>query len=134
VLSGKRALILADDAKDAAQVRRLLPPAGCALLVTSRNRFSLPGMAAIYLGMLPPDEAEKLLLKICPRIGAHAGELAKLCGYLPLALRVSAGVLAGLALFDQERRHNDAGWEWAMERAGEPEADVLLRDYTKATA
>jgi hypothetical protein len=31
VLADKRALILADDAKDAAQVRPLLPPAGCAL-------------------------------------------------------------------------------------------------------
>jgi hypothetical protein len=42
-LSGKRALILADDAIDAAQVRPLLPPQGCALLVTSRQRFSCQG-------------------------------------------------------------------------------------------
>lgn len=93
MLAGKRALILADDAKDAAQVRSLLPPQGCALLVTSRNRFGLPGMVALDLGTLSPKEAEKLLLEICPRIGKHAAELARLCGYLPLALRVSAGLL-----------------------------------------
>ena len=93
LLTGKRVLILADDAKDAAQVRPLLPPAGCALLVTSRNRFVLPGMAALDLGTLPPGDAEKLVLEICPRIGAYAPRLAQLCGYLALALRVSAGVL-----------------------------------------
>jgi tetratricopeptide (TPR) repeat protein len=93
VLASKHILILADDARDAAQVRLLMPPAGCALLITSRNRFSLPGMATLDLGVLPPEEAKKLLLEICPRIGEHAPQLARLCGYLPLALRISAGLL-----------------------------------------
>jgi tetratricopeptide (TPR) repeat protein len=93
-LSGMRTLIVADDAMDAAQVRPLLPPPGSALLITSRQRFSLPGMAMIDLHTLPPEDAERLLLEICPRIGGHAKELAKLCGYLPLALRVSASLLA----------------------------------------
>jgi hypothetical protein len=43
VLSGKRVLILADDARDATQVRPLLPPRGCALL---RARSSHPGARA----------------------------------------------------------------------------------------
>lgn len=93
-LAGKRVIVLADDAKDAAQVRPLLPPTSCALLVTSRNRFVLPGMISVDLGMLAPADAEVLLLDICPRIGEHAPELAKLCGYLPLALRVTASLLA----------------------------------------
>jgi tetratricopeptide (TPR) repeat protein len=93
-LSGKRALIFADDALDAAQVSPLLPPQGCALLITSRQRFSLPGMAMIDLHTLPAEDAERLLLEICPRVGEHARKLAKLCGYLPLALRVSASLLA----------------------------------------
>jgi hypothetical protein len=92
-LNGKQVLILADDAKDVAQVRPLMPPPGCALLVTSRHRFSLPGMTALDLGTLPPEQAEKLLQEICPRIDSYASELAKLCGYLPLALRVSASLL-----------------------------------------
>jgi tetratricopeptide (TPR) repeat protein len=51
-------------------------------------------MKRFDLGTLGEAEAEKLLLDIAPRIGEHAGRLAKLCGYLPLALRVSANVLA----------------------------------------
>jgi hypothetical protein len=94
ILTGKHVLILADDARDASQVRPLLPPAGCALLITSRQRFTLPGMTALDLETLSPEEAEQLLRDICPRIGNHASQLAQLCGYLPLALRVSAGVLA----------------------------------------
>jgi tetratricopeptide (TPR) repeat protein len=94
VLTGKRVLILADDAKDAAQVRPLLPPPGCGLLVTSRNHFALPGMATLDLRTLPEADAEALLCEICPRICADAMVLAKLCGYLPLALRVSASFLA----------------------------------------
>jgi tetratricopeptide (TPR) repeat protein len=93
-LNGKRVLVLADDARDAAQVRPLHPPARCALLVTSRHSFTLPGMRRFDLGTLDPAEAEGLLLEIEPRIGEHAPALAKLCGYLPLALRVSATLLA----------------------------------------
>jgi hypothetical protein len=92
-LSGKRALILADDAHGIGQIRPLMPPAGCALLVTTRNRFSLPGMQTLDLEVLSPTDAEALLLEICPRIDQLAQELAKLCGYLPLALRASAGLL-----------------------------------------
>src|SRR5215212_1096972 len=92
-LHGKRILILADDAHNAAQVRSLVPPAGCALLVTSRQRFVLPAMSNIDLGVLLPDEAEQLLHTICPRIGSAAPQLAMLCGYLPLALRISASLL-----------------------------------------
>jgi tetratricopeptide (TPR) repeat protein len=93
-LHGKRVLVLADDARDAAQVRPLHPPAGCALLITSRQTFALPGMQRFDLGTLDPAEAAALLRDIEPRIGEHAPALAKLCGYLPLALRVSAELLA----------------------------------------
>jgi hypothetical protein len=75
-------------------VRPLLPPAGCALLITSRYTFKLPGMQRLDLGTLSEQEAVALLLDIAPRIGEHAPELAKLCGRLPLALRVSASLLA----------------------------------------
>ena len=45
------------------------------------------------LGTLSEHEASTLLRTICPRIGATAAELAQHCGYLPLALRVSATFL-----------------------------------------
>ena len=62
VLQGQRALVLLDDARDAKQVRPLLPPEGCLLLVTTRQRFALPGLQALDLGRLPQGEAVALLL------------------------------------------------------------------------
>jgi tetratricopeptide (TPR) repeat protein len=93
-LRGKHVLVVADDAKDKTQVESLIPPAGCALLITSRQRFSLPGMKQLELKPLPLDEAERLLLSICPRIGCSAAHLAQLHGSLPLALRIDASNLA----------------------------------------
>ncbi|HET8660193.1 MAG TPA: tetratricopeptide repeat protein [Micromonosporaceae bacterium] len=94
VLSGQRVLVLADDASDASQVRPLLPPPGCALLVTSRQRFSLPGMTTVDLEQLTEAEAVELLKSVCDRVPpAQARALARACGYLPLALRVSGSVL-----------------------------------------
>lgn len=93
-LHDRRALILADDAHDAAQVRPLLPPPGCALLITSRMRFSLPGMAIVDLDQLGKDEAITLLCRMCDRLSvAEAQVIARACGYLPLALRVSGSML-----------------------------------------
>jgi tetratricopeptide (TPR) repeat protein len=94
LLQGQRVLILADDARDAAQVRPLLAPASCALLITSRMRFTLPGMTTIDLEQLPAETASTLLRTICPRLSeAEAQALERMCGSLPLALRVSGGLL-----------------------------------------
>lgn len=94
VLHGKRALLLMDSAKDATQVKLLIPPTGCAFLVTSRNHFALPGLQATNLDILPPTDAEALLLRIARRIGGEAKAIAKLCGYLPQALRMAATAVA----------------------------------------
>ncbi|MCX7840913.1 MAG: DUF4062 domain-containing protein, partial [Anaerolineae bacterium] len=99
LLNGKRALILLDNVADAAQVKPLLPPPGCALLITSRRYVTLPGLQPLRLDVLSPAEALALLQEICPRL-AHASvaqardEIARLCGYLPLALRIAASTLA----------------------------------------
>ena len=93
-LDGKRALLLMDNAASAEQVAPLIPPAGCVLVVTSRWHFTLPGLAAKNLDTLTAGDARALLLAIAPRIGEWADEIAKLCGCLPLALRLAAGVLA----------------------------------------
>src|ERR1043166_3652006 len=94
VLEGKRALLLMDNARDAAQVEPLIPPDTCVLLVTSRQHFTLPGLYAKRLDTLTPAESRELLLKIAPRIGNSADDLATLCGQLPLALRLAASALA----------------------------------------
>jgi len=95
VLEGKRVLLLLDNAADDKQVIPLLPPKGCAALVTSRQNFTLPGMPQPFsLDTMKPEEARDLLLRICPRIGDRAEELARLCGHLPLALQAAASFLA----------------------------------------
>jgi len=93
VLFDKRALILLDNAASREQVEPLLPPAGSALLITSRDKFALADMKEKDLGVLPLEDAKKLLLEIAGRIGGHAEELANLCGCLPLALRNAAYAL-----------------------------------------
>lgn len=93
VLSGKRTLILLDNAFSREQVEPLLPPEGSALLITSRNKFALPGLKEKDLNILRLEDAKKLLLEVEGRIGEHAEELANLCGRLPLALRNAAYAL-----------------------------------------
>ena len=94
VLHGKLALLLMDNARDRAQVEPLIPPAGCALIVTSRQRFTLPGLYEKDLDALQSADACELLLTIAKRIGDNADKIARLCGCLPLALRVAASAIA----------------------------------------
>lgn len=111
VLSSKRALILLDNVANREQVEPLLPPTGSALLITTRNRFALAGLMENDLDVLPLSDAKRLLLEISERIGEHAGELAKLCGCLPLALRNAAYVLAekkNMSVVDYLERLKDA--------------------------
>jgi DNA-binding SARP family transcriptional activator/Tfp pilus assembly protein PilF len=100
VVAGKRMLVLLDNARDAAQVRPLIPGGqSCLVLVTSRNRLtSLVAAEAAHsltLGLLAQQEARELLVR---RIGVKrveaepqaADELIELCAGLPLALSVIA--------------------------------------------
>jgi len=93
-LHDQRALLLMDNARDKQQVETLVPTAGCVLLVTSRQHFTLPGMFGRNLDRMPRADAITLLLSIAGRIGPHADKIARLCGDLPLALRVAASALA----------------------------------------
>jgi tetratricopeptide (TPR) repeat protein len=93
-LDGKRALILLDNAADSAQVLPLRPPAGCALLVTSRETLALPGMKRLTLEQLQPTEARDLLISIAPRTPQDSADrICYLCGYLPLALRAAGSLI-----------------------------------------
>jgi tetratricopeptide (TPR) repeat protein/cellulose biosynthesis protein BcsQ len=93
-----RVLLFLDNAANADQIRPLLPPPNCLLLITSRNQFSLPGLATRNIDCLPPAESQKLLLNLAPRIQGHETAAAKLCGHLPLALEVFAGAINNKSL------------------------------------
>jgi tetratricopeptide (TPR) repeat protein len=100
-LAGHRILVVLDNAADEAQVRPLLPGSpGCAALITSRAALTgLPGVNAYNLDVLGLEEGVELLAKIAgqTRIEAEleqARRIVKLCGYLPLAVRIAGGKLA----------------------------------------
>ncbi|MFE7271173.1 BTAD domain-containing putative transcriptional regulator [Streptomyces sp. NPDC057623] len=105
LLAGRRLLVLLDNAASAAQVRPLLPGSpSCCVVVTSRNRLgdlvARDGAHALPLDLLLPDEARALLGEAlgAERLSAEplaVDALIRLCGSLPLALRVAAARLAG---------------------------------------
>ncbi|GGM01266.1 helix-turn-helix domain-containing protein [Micromonospora yangpuensis] len=101
-LSGEgRGLLVLDNARDEAQVRPLLPNGpGWLVLVSSRSALAgLAGVRRVPLRVLSEEEAQLLLTGAVGggRIAtesAAAVELGRLCGRLPLALRVAANRLA----------------------------------------
>jgi DNA-binding SARP family transcriptional activator len=105
LLADRRMLVLLDNAASAEQVRPLLPSSPtCCVVVTSRNRLgdlvAHDGAHALSLDLLQPDEARALLSRTLgtDRLAADepaVGELIRLCGSLPLALRMAAARLAG---------------------------------------
>ncbi|MFF5980976.1 BTAD domain-containing putative transcriptional regulator [Streptomyces olindensis] len=101
VLAGRRVLVLLDNARDAAQIRPLLPGTdGCAALVTSRVRMvDLAGAHLVDLDVMSPDEALALFTKIVgeERVASErkaALDVVAACGFLPLAIRIAASRLA----------------------------------------
>jgi DNA-binding SARP family transcriptional activator/tetratricopeptide (TPR) repeat protein len=101
VLADRRVLVMLDNAAGEAQVRPLLPSgAGCATLVTSRPRLAgLEGAHTLTLDVFRPAEALALLTTVTgpERVAAEpeaAREIVRLCGYLPLAVRIAAARLA----------------------------------------
>lgn len=100
-LGGRRCLLILDNAADEAQLRPLLPgPGGSTVLITSRRMLGgLEGVLRIGLDPLAPDESAGLLRSIAgqagdPSVAGQVGEVARLCGHLPLALRIAGTRLA----------------------------------------
>jgi DNA-binding SARP family transcriptional activator len=105
ILADRRVLVVLDDVRDAEQVQPLLPAASSSfVLVTSRIRLdglvARTGAKMLPLGTLGADAAD-LLIEHMAGVPAHhrdreqRRELARLCGHLPLALRIAAARLAG---------------------------------------
>jgi tetratricopeptide (TPR) repeat protein len=114
-------LVVLDNARDAAQVRPLLPgTASSAVLVTTRSRMpDLASTRLVDLNVLDDDDALKLFVKVVGEQRAAAepeatAELLEACAGLPLAIRICAArlvtrtgwTIAGMAarLRDQHRR------------------------------
>ncbi|MBB5939862.1 AfsR/SARP family transcriptional regulator [Streptomyces zagrosensis] len=100
-LAGRKVLTLLDNARDAAQVRPLLPGAeGCAALITSRARMiDLASAHLVDLDVMSPEEALVLFTRIVgeERVNSErdaAMDVVAACGFLPLALRIAASRLA----------------------------------------
>ncbi|MET7473011.1 tetratricopeptide repeat protein [Streptomyces sp. NPDC005648] len=106
LLAERRVLIVLDNARDADQVRPLLPGApGCLALITSRNRLTglavTEGAHLLPVDLLTPAEARALL---AARLGAvrmaaepaAVDEIVVRCAGLPLALAVVAARASGL--------------------------------------
>lgn len=100
LLAEQRALVVLDNARDAEQVRPLLPGGrSCIVVVTSRRR--LTGLIATHdavpvtVGLLSPQESRDLLIRrLGPeRVATDAeavSQLIEICAGLPLALAIAA--------------------------------------------
>ncbi|MEU6150028.1 helix-turn-helix domain-containing protein [Actinosynnema sp. NPDC047251] len=102
LLRSRSTLIVLDNAADEAQVRPLLATGlGSLVLVTSRQVLGgLEAVARLGLDVLERDDSVALLGAIAGRSrvaaeDAAAREVARLCGHLPLALRIAGNRLAG---------------------------------------
>jgi DNA-binding SARP family transcriptional activator len=105
LLAERRVLVVLDNAASPEQVRPLLPGSpGCMVLVTSRDRLAglvaRDGAQVLTLDVLAPAEAYTLLARTigADRVAAEpeaTKTLARLCAYLPLALRIAAATLTG---------------------------------------
>jgi len=100
-MADRRVLVVLDNAADEAQVRPLLPASqGCAALVTSRTQLSgLEAAHPLCLDVLDPRQAVQLLAKLAGpgRVAAEpeaAAAIVRLCGWLPLAVRIAGARLA----------------------------------------
>ncbi|MGX7824620.1 BTAD domain-containing putative transcriptional regulator [Actinokineospora sp. 24-640] len=154
LLANRKMLVVLDNAASAEQCRPLLPSApGCVAIVTSRS--DLRGLTVVNdatmvrLDVLDPREARALLGELLgeplgeplgdlpeeplgdtPHTAVEPGsvdELAQLCGYLPLALRIAAANLVGgqhatVSDYVTALREGDRMTELAIE--GDPDTAV----------
>ncbi|MPZ26595.1 MAG: hypothetical protein GEV12_09075 [Micromonosporaceae bacterium] len=100
-LARRRVLLVLDNVASDRQIRPLIPGGrGCAVIAISRARLGASfGAHLLDLDVLDGPTASGLLAHLAgtSRTEAEPGavaELAQLCGYLPLALRIAGGRLA----------------------------------------
>jgi tetratricopeptide (TPR) repeat protein len=112
-LAGKRLLVLLDDVEHAAQVKPLIPAsADCVVLVTSRGQLEelvFDGAEVVHVAPLDDNSSHALLVAMIgiERVTtdpAAVTAIARICGGLPVALRICGAQLAG------PRRDKPVSW------------------------
>jgi DNA-binding XRE family transcriptional regulator len=110
LLTGRRVLLVLDDARDAGQVRPLIPNSpGCGVIVTSRHQLAdVEGCRPLPLGPLPAAAARELLATIVgperlAREPVATELLLSACGGIPLALKIVALRLASRPAWSVQR-------------------------------
>ena len=100
-LADQRVLVILDNARDARQVRALLPGhGGCGVLITSRRRMAdLAAAHLVDLSTMPVVDALNLFAETTGTAGAladreSATKVVHACGRLPLAVRIAGARLA----------------------------------------
>ncbi|MGB3439472.1 MAG: helix-turn-helix domain-containing protein [Actinophytocola sp.] len=128
LMAGTRRLVMLDNVATADDVRLLMPGAAeCTVVVTSRRVLSALAVTheahRVPVGPLEPDHSASLMTHFIGEraLGEFAAvaELTRLCGHLPLALRVAAE----LAVVHPARSLADLADEIGAERLEALEAD-----------
>ncbi|GAB3953136.1 BTAD domain-containing putative transcriptional regulator [Kribbella albertanoniae] len=114
-LADRSVLLVLDDARDAAQVRPLLPGrAGSAVLVTSRSALggliALDGAIGLRVSTLTDDDSAVLIRLLLDATDDDAvRELVAACSGLPLALRIAGANAARGSIAEYVARMRTAG-------------------------
>ena len=125
ILNGRRVILFLDNAASKEQVSALIPPEGSLVILTSRIRLAIPGLLGCDVDLMTPGDAREMVLKIAPRLDQRADELARLCGYLPHALRKSASLLL---------EYRDLTVDDCMNRIAQPHERRAFVEYAIAPA
>jgi DNA-binding SARP family transcriptional activator/tetratricopeptide (TPR) repeat protein len=134
LLSERRVLLVLDDARDADQVRAILPGSPtCRTIVTSRLELAglvaVDGAHPVALAVLSDVEARQMLAH---RLGAKrvsaepeaTDRLIALCGRLPLAIAIVAARAASRPGFALSAIADEALWGPRAIRTGEASVDL----------
>jgi WD40 repeat protein len=128
-LEGRHALLVVDDVWtiDAAGTFSVNTPPAC-LLITTRNQEVLVGLGAEEhrIDVLSPSDALKMLVewvgeKGPDKLPAEATEVAKECGYLPLALATIGAMI--------QLKPAAIGWKDALTRLRRADLEAIRRAF-----
>jgi DNA-binding SARP family transcriptional activator/tetratricopeptide (TPR) repeat protein len=94
-LACRRAVLIFDDVADPEQISPLLPATGDSMIIVTsrRHRASWGDAQPLVLPVLEEDDAARLFARVAglgPDRGPDAAQASRLCGFLPLAIRLTA--------------------------------------------